>query len=129
MKPIGCLAASGVWLLLAGCGLKAVDPSTLGPMPDDELARQQAETAVRATLFDPDAGQFKNWSAVHQAPFGLMASARVWAICVDVNGKNRYGGYTGFKTFRVSFEGGAVATAPGAITEMPYGCTSLPSAG
>ncbi|WP_147455476.1 hypothetical protein [Solilutibacter pythonis] len=51
-----------------------------------------AERAVRAELKDPDAAQFRDVRANYTEEFGVVA-------CGRVNGKNEFGGYTGFRCF------------------------------
>lgn len=49
----------------------------------------KAKDAVAYQLFDPDSATFRN---VH---------ARSTDVCGEVNAKNRYGGYVGYRTFWV----------------------------
>ena len=51
-----------------------------------------AERAVRRELKDPDAAQFRDVRANYTEEFGVVA-------CGQVNAKNEYGGYTGFRRF------------------------------
>jgi len=50
----------------------------------------EAEKAVRRTMLDPDAAQFRDVSR-------CTSDSEVWRG--DVNGKNSFGAYTGFKPF------------------------------
>jgi len=56
---------------------------------DEELERA-IETAVREMLKDPDSAKFKNISELPSGKF-----------CGEVNAKNSYGGYAGWKVFWV----------------------------
>lgn len=76
----------------------AVDP---GPQPDFAQAQQNTESAIKASFFDPDAAQFKwpyAWTGGFWKP--LLNGKKVgWFTCGLVNGKNRVGGYVGFRSF------------------------------
>ena len=71
-----------------------------------------AEQAIADTLKDPLAAQFRSVTG-YAAPNGV-------AVCGQVNGKNSYGGYVGFKRFYVLLHdnGGTYATS-GAYLEGP----------
>jgi uncharacterized protein (DUF3084 family) len=66
-----------------------------------ELARfaVRAEAEVRAKLKDPDSAQFRNV---------YVADSLLLSLCGEVNAKNAYGGYVGFKRFRMSTIAGRV---------------------
>lgn len=93
-----------------------------GDKPAQQEAQAKAETAIRATLTDPDSGKFQNWTPVYKTFGGPLVNQPVWAICVDVNGKNQYGGYAGFRTMQAAFKNGEVGDEPDAISEMKFGC-------
>jgi hypothetical protein len=65
------------------------DPNTL-PIKTEE----QLKEIVQSTLKDPESARFKNITYLSQR-----------ALCGEVNSKNSYGGYVGFKSFVVDFEG------------------------
>ena len=71
-------------LALAGC-----DISSNEPPPDPGIAK--AESAVKRLLIDPDSARFEDTSFV----------PGTGAYCGGVNAKNRYGGYTGDRSFAV----------------------------
>lgn len=52
----------------------------------------EAERAVRAELKDPDAAQLRDVRANYTEEFGMVA-------CGQVNAKNEFGGYIGFRRF------------------------------
>lgn len=87
-------ALLAVSVILAGCVTAAnFSPTTV---PTAEL--NSALSKVRLGLRDPEAAQFRNvrtFQADTQAGGGYV-------ICGLVNGRNAYGGYTGFKPFRAS---------------------------
>lgn len=82
---------------------EATKPEPERPMTAAEKKAQQekwfgaetivaAERAVRRELKDPDAAQFRDMRANYTEEFGVVA-------CGQVNAKNDFGGYTGFRRF------------------------------
>jgi len=59
------------------------------------FTEEQLKDLVRTSLKDPESANFKN--------LRVMSNGR--ALCGDVNAKNSYGGYTGFKAFVADSEG------------------------
>lgn len=78
-------------------GLRFLTPlvalAALAACSDRRLS--EAQELVSRDMLDPSSAQFRNVEAKEQA------------ICGEVNGKNAYGAYTGFKRFAV-FGGKAV---------------------
>lgn len=84
--------------LLAGCASAPPSPVELanadyGPFPKNYQSLIVAH--MKAVLKDPDSARFgfvqapvKSWYPLNRKSFG-------WAVCVGVNAKNSYGGYTG----------------------------------
>ncbi|HHV68920.1 MAG TPA: DUF4124 domain-containing protein [Ochrobactrum intermedium] len=68
----------------------SIDKATAPQRTQDEL-----QAAVRASLKDPDSANFNDLQHVGDGR----------ALCGQVNAKNSYGGYTGFKRFVADFEG------------------------
>lgn len=60
----------------------------------DQAAIEQAQTAVTRELTDPGSAQFRDVFA--------YAKADKWIVCGEINAKNKFGGYVGFKRFYVS---------------------------
>ena len=88
----------------------AIDP---GPRPEIGEFRQKAEQAVLAGFFDPSSAQF-DWN--HGIVGGyfkpvLQRKQQGWWTCGLVNGKNRMGGYVGFRSFVVVMNNGAITYA------------------
>ena len=75
------------------------------PLPPVQTLSNQAKTPLQDTLlsfltndfFDPDSAKFRN---VREGTFHLSCGD-VDAICGEVNAKNRFGAYTGYKLFVV----------------------------
>lgn len=104
---------------LAGC----TSPVS-APLPK-EVAKQatyptaptkaQVLNYFRATLRDYDTAKFENW-ILYRAYIRTNPPTFVHMVSVDVNGKNAYGGYTGFQRYSLIVHGnGSVRDAlPGA---------------
>lgn len=54
----------------------------------------EVKKVVRSQLIDPSSAQFRN--------VAVMSRLTGESVCGEVNGKNRMGGYTGFKRFVTS---------------------------
>ena len=65
---------------------------------------------VKEQLFDPESAQFRN---VHEG----VERKNGWIVCGEVNGKNRFGGYTGFKKFSTTEKRGDVLIADESTAE------------
>jgi hypothetical protein len=80
------------------------------PAPDFEQARAMTETLIKGTMFDPDSAQFQwdygfvggYWKPV------LQGKRYGWWTCGRVNGRNRMGGYVGFRAFAVVIRNGQI---------------------
>ena len=72
----------------------AVSLATFLKTNNEAAAIKQAQRAVADSLKDPMSAQFRN---VRMVPYGPGS-----VICGEVNGKNSYGGYVGFKRFVAS---------------------------
>jgi hypothetical protein len=89
------LGAAGV---IAGCAAPpAPTASDAGPRPPDP--RRVVQDFLRGQLKDPYSAQIEVRSMTPTRASGAMFGTPVygWGICADVNAKNAYGGYTGFK--------------------------------
>lgn len=88
----------GTVALFAGCATPA-NPTAAeaGPRPPDP--RRVVQEYLRAQLKDPYSAQVEMRGMAPAQASGAMFGPRVigWGICADVNAKNAYGGYTGFK--------------------------------
>jgi ABC-type multidrug transport system fused ATPase/permease subunit len=72
----------------------------------DEKKIEDLKKIIRSTLKDPDSSQFRE----------LFLNFSKTALCGEVNAKNSYGGYVGFRSF--------VATSEGAISWNGQNCIS-----
>lgn len=92
------LACIATILILSGCASEA----------------DNAYEAFRQTMFDPEAARFRNFEQV-----GSTA-------CFEVNGRNRFGGYTGYqtvlaiKTENGEWVGEVISETPSSSSDIPY---------
>ena len=82
---ITCLLAS----LLTACGNETESTASKKPKTRTEEFLPIAKANVIATLSDPSSAQFRDYK-IDGADF-----------CIEVNGKNKFGGYVGFTWFVV----------------------------
>ncbi len=86
---------------LAACGAP-VQQRTVGPVSK----AQQAEIKQRVAygLKDPASAQFRAIRAITELRQDGTSTSYV---CGEVNGRNSFGGYVGFRTFKGNFENGS----------------------
>ncbi len=77
-------------LLIAGCLLCMSALVQAQPL-DDAALIEATKQIVADTLKDPGSAQFRNMVVYN--------GGKEKAVCGEVNGKNSYGGYVGFKKF------------------------------
>lgn len=103
---------------LSGCASTATTPTPDSkPAAKSEPVRYlfkttpeltiKAEEIVKQQLKDPSSAQFRNAFITTPADDTSQIS-----YCGEVNAKNAYGGYTGFKPFFVDFENGPIFGTP-----------------
>lgn len=66
-------------------------------------ASKEAKSLIADTFKDPSSAQFRNLK--------ITSDGRI--VCGEVNGKNSYGGYTGFKAFYAVWQSGTVMVEGG----------------
>jgi len=84
-----------------------IDP---GPRPTDEQFRAAGEQAILAGFFDPSSAQIQWDQGLAGGYWKPVLQGKVpgWFTCGLVNGKNRMGGYVGFRRFVVVMKDDAV---------------------
>lgn len=103
---------------LIGCStpppsqLKPAERSTLYRYPMPPSLVQSAQAIAARDLKDPDAAKFRDAFYVNADPKGDARDRSKDSICIEVNGKNSYGAYTGFNW---------TVIAPGANTVIQGG--------
>lgn len=75
-----------------------------------EAVMEQAKQALAGGLKDPASAQFRN--------VRLVSYNNGAVVCGEVNGKNSYGGYVGFKPFVASPAGSALLKSGGRYPEI-----------
>jgi hypothetical protein len=112
----------------AGVNWAAQDP---GPVPELEDAKLQAMDAIRGSLKDPDSAQFRDWTPFFKNlyNYGFAGAGHyepLWQLCVEVNAKNSFGGYTGYTWMYVKFRDGKAVRDSLGVGEGLYDCTHGP---
>lgn len=107
------LVAAALAITLAGCAqIKAptdaeAAAADYGPFPAD--FEQTIRRFNAARLKDPASAQYAAWSAPQTYWFGTRdTSTYGYLVCVALNAKNSFGGYTGFQTDGYLLRGGVV---------------------
>jgi hypothetical protein len=77
--------------ILVACSLLCASAFIHAQALDDAALIEATKQAVADTLKDPSSAQFKNVI--------VFDGGKQRAVCGEVNGKNSYGGYVGFKKF------------------------------
>lgn len=110
---------------LSACATITNDWESVHPVtskPSQEEAQLMAQEAISKTMFDPESAKFRNWSPIYKTYAGILMNEPVWAICVEVNGKNQYGGYAGFRSEQVFFENNDKQGISASASDEEYGC-------
>lgn len=122
----GCASMAGS----AGVNWSAMNP---GVVPERKSALDEAQLAIKRQLKDPDSAQFRDatpfFKTLYNFGFGAVGNYEpLWALCVEVNSKNSYGGYTGFQNWLVKFRDGRIVQGDlGVIANAAYDCSTGPS--
>jgi hypothetical protein len=125
-------------LLITGCasmaGSAGVNWSEMHPgsQPEYEKAKEQAKEAILRNLKDPGSAQFRDSTPLFKTlyNFGMGAVGNyepLWALCIEVNAKNSYGGYTGFQNWLVKFRNGEPVRSELGVMRADYDCQTGPS--
>ncbi len=86
-----------------------------GPRPSMEYAQAAALEYFRLILKDAESARYE-WGGIEQGVFrgGLERFGTPgWILSVSVNGKNSYGGYTGFSPYKLIFRSGFIVEVYG----------------
>lgn len=100
--------------------------SSIGDSP--EFADAKAKSYILSRLKDPDSAQFRTISAPYAAYTNslwmLGAGGEItwigWAVDVEYNAKNSFGGYVGFTCATVMFSHGNVRTIMPCFRPQPW---------
>lgn len=103
-------------ITLAGCASAPpphIRPDSFGPPPSQAVIEKAIVSKMEMALKDPDSAKykfgqpFKAWSN-KALVYGGGFSWAGWAVEFQVNSKNSYGGYNGYKPYIAGFKGGEV---------------------
>ena len=91
-------------LALGACaatpGAKALETANYGPTPTASLAARIRE-AFRPLLLDPDQAEFRCGEPEQGWGHDQKGCVYGWVIWTDVNAKNQFGAFTGWRTYKV----------------------------
>jgi starvation-inducible outer membrane lipoprotein len=92
-------------IALAGCATTP-NPASVGPAPANY--KEQVKQYIQRTLFDP----YSIRGAAITQPFPKSYGfSNIWAVCVEMNAKNRYGAYTGLQRMGFYFQQGQITNS------------------
>ena len=120
-----CITASLALMLLTGCtaqqrpALTHVAPATIlyrYPMPEN--ATLLAHTFVSHDMKDPDSAKFRDAFFITADARGESRDKTKDSWCVEVNGKNSYGGYVGYTWALVPAGGKSVIMGGNSLGQM-----------
>ena len=121
IKKIICL----ICVLVSGCAVSPVMMFPIEPTKEEiskadygekpTLYKKVIEDYVKSGLIDPESAQLTNYSAPKKDWLGdneIGGKTYIgWLVCVDVNAKNKYGGYVGRKMYSFIFKGNEITYA------------------
>lgn len=110
MKSNLAFAALVGVIFVAGCALRPSDSelaqADYGGYPSDY--REVVESYMSGILKDPGSAQYQYLNSPQRAWSGLGGSLYGYAVCVNINAKNSYGGYVGGRPNYFLIHNGAV---------------------
>ncbi|MBC3833595.1 hypothetical protein H8K33_18965 [Undibacterium amnicola] len=86
------------FLLIAGSALFAW--STNPDYIENKLAERRLLSVAKENLLDPESANFRNLK-VAKLKYGNDGTTKNYALCGEMNAKNKFGAYTGFEKFAV----------------------------
>lgn len=131
-RSINIFKVAGTWMIMllatlntSGCGAineRKMDDLLARSKPEDwgvlelteksrDIRRDMQMRIIRSHLKDPDSAKFSYYSPRRGSAVLDGKAVLVWYEDVDVNAKNAFGGYTGFKKY--SFEYACKTNIPG----------------
>lgn len=125
MNPFSRRVSLILWICMLTTGLLACQSS-------DTPRVETAKKLMSNVLKDPVSAQYRN-IYVESFPKEIIKKTNIsWAVCGEVNSKNSFGAYTGFKRFVVNeksssplYEGAMVSKWDKEAFELIYqGCSS-----
>ena len=102
MKTLAAML--GIALTVGACTTNLMQ-ATHQPVQPSQKNIEAAKAHLAYRLIDPSSAQFRDIrGSTATYPDGTTRDL----VCMEVNGKNRLGGYVGFSPFTVTFENGVV---------------------
>jgi hypothetical protein len=95
------LATIATCVALAGCASPVVHTKRLA-MSNAQI--NEIKNVTRHNLKDPESAQFRD---IRRTEFQRQDGTSNTLVCGEINGKNAFGGYVGFSTFKGNFKGNA----------------------
>jgi hypothetical protein len=107
MKLASVIACTLIVSAGPACGKALLTPPQPAEMPNWAQVRQESESALKATMFDPSSAQIEWTRGFEWGFYKPLFEARQfgWIGCGFLNGKNRMGGYVGAKEFVIVYDG------------------------
>lgn len=112
-------------LLLAGCAATPQQTRELASQVPPAY-REIVKEYVRSTFKDPYSIKDARISEPTSVFVGLVNGGHVPGVCVAMNAKNGFGGYTGTKVYSVAFSGSSVMMMHEPINNSCQGVTLSP---
>ena len=118
LRAIFLIVAS---LMLVGCGgnptAETIASAHYGQYPSNY--KESIHAYMTSVAFDPGSLQYRNWTTPKKTYNGFFDSVVYgYTVCVDVNAKNRMGGYVGFDTHDFLIRNGRIMDS----TDFRYWC-------
>ena len=123
-----CVVLPGAAWLLTGCGTAepaGMIPASAGTSMRPAGYEQSIRSYIRNSFIDPGSVIDASISDPFRASVSwdnLSFPQSAWAVCLEANGKNRFGGYTGRQYTILRIEGGRVTAA---VSDEQYGTMAV----
>lgn len=105
----GCVVPSAMNFPIKPTNIE-LETASYGERPNQH--KKIIENYIKSTLIDPDSAKFTNYSTPKKdwlSDNNIGGKTYLgWLVCVDVNAKNRYGGYVGRKFYTFIFRGSKI---------------------
>jgi hypothetical protein len=94
-----------------------------GPKPDMAVLQPEVESRISESLIDPESARFTGWTEPFKSLNSFLSTdpiEGIWQFCVNVNAKNRFGGYVGASTFMVKVRDDQILSIDGSDSDQAY---------
>ena len=136
IKLLNTILILSLGFLFLGCGAtyvptqEKITDADYGAKPTQY--KQLIERHMTRILKDPESAQFRNYSIPKKDWLSTIVPKNFyfgWLVCVDINAKNSYGGYTGVKPYYFIFKGNEIVYAqdsPDTTSPIPITSKDVP---